>query len=200
MEELILNYPPLQYCAEFDPQTGSLVAVGPDHYFEGKSNILDIDQETAEMIMEGKIKIHSCFVDPVNNELEITETKNIFKIDNVLHRITEKKWSKVEKPEVYITYNSKKKQIKFELTEEFKGTKKLPKKFHPVKQRKINWDGDTEMSFMITDYNDPNLFFELISFKINDIVEKSKTVDIEVPETFSVYTRRIFKNYVFEYK
>ncbi len=200
MEELILNFPELKYKAEFDSHTGSVIAVGPDHYFNNKENVIEIDQETAELIMDGKIKIHSCFVDLANNELEITETKNIFKIDNVLHRVIDKKWSKVERPDVYITYDSKKKTIKFELTEEFSGTKKLPKKFHPVKKRKVNWDGDTEMNFMLTDYNDPNLIFELISFKINDIVGKAKTVEVEIPEVFSVYTRRIFKNYVLEHK
>ncbi len=200
MEELILNFPPLKYKAEYDIDSGAVLAVGPDHYFGSKENVIDLDQETAELIMDGKIKIHSCFVDLVNNELDITETKSIFKIDNVLHRITEKKWSKIEKPDVYISYNSKKKTIKFELSEEFKGTKKLPKKFHPIKQRRINWNGETEMSFMVTDYNDPNLLFEMISFKINDIVEKSISLKIDVPEKFSVYTRRIFKNYVFEIK
>ena len=200
MEELILNFPPLKYKAEYNIDTGVVLAVGSDHYFGDKQNVVDLDQETAELIMEGKIKIHSCFVDLVNNELDITETKSIFKIDNVLHRIPEKKWCKVEKPDVYVSYNSKKKIIKFELSEEFKGTKKLPKKFHPIKQRKINWNGDTEMSFMVTDYNDPNLLFEMISFKINDMVENSVTAEIDVPEKFSVYTRRIFKNYVFEIK
>lgn len=200
MEELILNFPPLKYKAEYKIDTGEVLAVGPDHYFGDKENVVDLDQETAEMIMEGKIKIHSCFVDLVNNELDITESKSIFKIDNVLHRIPEKKWSTVEKPDVYVSYNSKKKIIKFELSEEFRGTKKLPKKFHPIKQRRINWSGETEMSFMVTDYNDPNLLFEMISFKISDMVEKSVIVEINVPDKFSVYTRRIFKNYVFEIK
>lgn len=200
MEELILNFPPLKYKAEYDTTTGAVLAVGPDHYFGSKENVVDLDQETAELIMDGKIKIHSCFVDLVNNELDITETKSIFKIDNVLHRLAEKKWSKVEKPDIFVSYNSKKKTIKFELSEEFRGTKKLSKKFYPVKQRNINWDGETEMNFMITDYNDPNLLFDMISFKINDIVGKSMSLEIDVPEKFSVYTRRIFKNYVFEIK
>jgi hypothetical protein len=56
------------------------------------------------------------------------------------------------------------------------------------------------MSFMVTNYNDPNLLFEMISFKINDIVEKSVSIEIDVSEKFSVYTRRIFKNYVFDIK
>lgn len=200
MEELILSFPPLKYKAEYNQETGAVVAVGPDHYFGSKENLIDLDQETADLIMEGKIKIHSCFVDLIKNELEITETRNIFKIDNVLYRVPEKQWSTVERPDVYITYDSKKKKIKFELTEEFKGTKKLAKKFYPIKQRKINWSGDTELNFMVTDYNDPNLFYEVVSFKINDLVGKSKTFDVEVPEKFSIYTRRIFKNYIFEYK
>jgi hypothetical protein len=101
---------------------------------------------------------------------------------------------------MYITYNSKKKTLKIELSEELGGTKKLPKKFQPVTAKKIVWDGHTEMDFLITDYNDPNVLYEMISVKINTLVGNSKIFENIEYNNFSVYTRRLFKNCVIEYK
>ena len=56
------------------------------------------------------------------------------------------------------------------------------------------------MNFLITDYNDPNLLFEMISVKINDLIGKSKIFKELEYENFSIYTRRIFKNCVIEHK
>jgi hypothetical protein len=84
-----------------------------------------------------------------------------------------------------------------ELTEEFYGTKKVPKKYHPISKRKVIWSGETAMSFLITDYNDPNILYKMVSLTVSDLVEKKKIFqDIELPDRFSIYTRRIFKNYV----
>jgi hypothetical protein len=75
------------------------------------------------------------------------------------------------------------------------------KNFNQFKKRKIFWDGETKMDFLLTDYNDPNILFKMISITLSDIIEKSKTInDIEVPENFSLYTRRIFKNYLIDIK
>jgi hypothetical protein len=198
----LADYAPLEitYVAVFDPSTGSVISVGPSHAFENEKNKISIDQETAESIIEGKIKINSCVIDLSANTLEIAEIKHIFKIDDVLHRIVDKKWSTLEKPELYLTYNSTKKFLKIELSEEIGGTKKLPKKFYPIHKKKIIWDGDTKMNFLITDYNDPNLLFEMISVKINDLIGKSKIFKELEYENFSIYTRRIFKNCVIEHK
>ena len=198
----LAEYVPLEitYVAVFDPSTGSVISVGPSHAFENEKNKISIDQETAESIIEGKIKINSCVIDLSANTLEIAEIKHIFKIDDVLHRIVDKKWSTLEKPELYLTYNSTKKFLKIELSEEIGGTKKLPKKFYPIHKKKIIWDGDTKMNFLITDYNDPNLLFEMISVKINDLIGKSKIFKELEYKNFSIYTRRIFKNCVIEHK
>ena len=80
------------------------------------------------------------------------------------------------------------------------GTKKLPKKFQPVSPKKIIWDGQTEMDFLITDYNDPNVMYDMISVKINSLVGKSIIVKNVDYDNFSVYTRRLFKNCIIEYK
>jgi hypothetical protein len=160
-----------------------------------------IERDIAELIIEGQIKISDCAVDPHSNTLEMIEIKNIFKIDDVLHRIISQEWTEIEKPDIYITFNSTANTLKFELTEEYSGTKKLDDKFQPVTPRKILWDGDTVLNFLVTDYNDPNILYKMISLKISDLISKSKIIkNVDVPSKFSVYTRRVFKNYVIEHK
>jgi len=201
-DEWLRNYKPAdpEYVAVFDPHTGSVISVGPVHAFVDEKNKIPVDRETAESIIEGKIKIGSCVIDLSANTLQIAEIKNIFKIDDVLHRVVSKEYADFDKPDLFITHNSKKKNLKIELSEEYGGTKKLAKKFQPVTAKRIIWDGQTEMDFLITDYNDPNVLYEMISVKINDLVGKSKIVEDIDHISFSVYTRRLFKNCVIEYK
>jgi len=187
----------VDYVAVFDPQTGAVLSVGPSHAFIDEKHKVPIDKEMAESIISAEIKISSCLVDINSNSLEIAEIKSVYKIDDVLHRIILKEYSNQKKPDIYLTYKSKNKTLKIELSEELGGTRKPA---IAVKQRKIVWDGDTEMVFLITDYNDPNVLFETISIKIKDLMGKSKLFkDIEY-DHFSVYTRRLFKNYVMDYK
>jgi len=175
------------YVAVYDNLTGQVISVGPSHAFDNEPCKLVIDSETAELIIEGKIRISSCVVDMQNNVMEITETKSVFKIDDVLHRIISTEYAEFEKPDVILTYSNL--SLTFSLSEEFNGA------------RKINWDGETVMNFLITDYNDPNILYNMLSLKISDLVGKAVTVDnLDVPNKFSVYTRRLFKNYVIEYK
>jgi hypothetical protein len=188
---------PVDYVAVFDPYTGAVLSVGPSHAFINEKHKVPIDKEMAESIISAEIKISSCLVDINSNSLEIAEIKSVYKIDDVLHRIILKEYSNQKKPDIYLTYKSKNKTLKIELSEELGGTKKPT---IPVKKRKIVWDGDTEMVFLITDYNDPNILFETISIKIKDLIGKSKLFkDIDY-DHFSVYTRRLFKNYVMDYK
>lgn len=188
---------PVVYVAVFDPATGRVISVGPSHAFENEKNKIEIDNETAEAIINTEIKIHHCLVDINSKTLEIAEVKSIYKIDDVLHRVISKDYFDGDKVDVFLTYDSKKKTLKVQLSDEFGGTKKSKK---AVKQRNIVWDGDTEMKFLITEYNDPNLIFEMLSVKINELVGKTKTFkNIDYPK-FSVYTRRFFKNYVIETK
>jgi len=205
MEEMIefedfvknIQLPELTYSATFNPTTGAVISVGPSHAFVDEQHKISLDRETAEQIIDGTIKVNSCFVDITGGKLEIAEIQSVYKIDDVLHRIIEKKWSAITKPEIYISYDRIKKTLTVELTEEYFGTKKVPKKYHPISKRKVIWSGETEMSFLITDYNDPNILYKMVSLTVSDLVEKKKIFkDIELPDRFSVYTRRIFKNYV----
>lgn len=194
MEEFVP--PPVEYVAVYDPNTGSVMSVGPSHAFVNEKHKVPVDQELAESIINAEIKISSCVVNINSNSIEVAEIKNVYKIDDVLHRVISKEYSDCKNPEVYITHDLTKKTLRIELSEEFGGTRKPAV---AVKKRKVVWDGDTEMHFLITDYNDPNLLFETISVKINELVGKSKTIKFNQTK-FSVYTRRLFKNYVIEYK
>jgi len=188
---------PVEYVAVFDPQTGAVLSVGPAHAFIDEKCKVPIDKETAESIILGEVKISSCVIDINSNTLEVAEIRAVFKIDNVLHRIISIEYADHENSDIYLTYNLKNKNLKIELSTEFGGTK-VP--VVPVKERRIVWDGDTEMIFLITDYNDPNVLFEIISVRIKDLIGKSKTFKNIDYNQFSVYTRRLFKNYVITYK
>lgn len=189
--------PVIEYVAVFDPTTGVVVSVGPSHAFIDEKHKVPIDKETAESIISAEVKIDSCVININSNTLEIAEVRSVFKLDNVLHRIISIEYADEKNSDIYLTYNSKNKSLKIELSKEFGGTK-TP--IVPVKARKIVWDGDTEMNFLITDYNDPNILFETISVKIKDLIGKSKTFKNIDCDQFSVYTRRLFKNYVIVYR
>lgn len=201
-DEWARNYKPtpVEYVAVYDPLTGQVISVGPSYAFETEAHKLSLDQETAESIIEGTTKISSCVIDLDSNVLEITEVKNIFKIDDVLHRVIDKEWAEIKKPDLYLTYDSAEKTLTVELSEELGGTKKLAEEFQPVKTRKVSWDGETEMEFLITEYNDPNLLYEMLSVKVNELIGKSKVFENIDYGKFSVYTRRLFRNYIIENK
>jgi hypothetical protein len=198
-DQWYLNWKPpvIEYVAVFDSQTGAVLSVGPSHAFVNEKYKVPIDQETAESIISAEIKIDSCVIDINSNKLEVAEIKSVFKLDNVLHRIISIEYTDQKNSDIYLTYNSKNKSLKIELSTEFGGTK-VP--VVPVKERRIVWDGDTEMNFFITDYNDPNVLFEIISIRIKDLVGKAKTFKNIEYKKFSAYTRRLFKNYVIVYR
>lgn len=189
--------PVITYVATYDPATGAVTSVGPSHAFENEKYKIDIDNEIAESIISSEIKIHHCFVNIESNTMEIAEIKSVFKIDDVVHRIISKDFFTENNIDVYLSYSSKNKTLKIQLSNEFGGTKKSKLL---TKKRGIVWDGDTEMRFLVTDYNDPNLIYEMFSVKISELTGKNKIIRDINYDKFSVYTRRLFKNYVIEYK
>jgi hypothetical protein len=196
MEEFIIKIE-ASYLAEFNPDTGEVLSVGPKSALQERKHTIEIDNETAEDIIQGNIRIQSCFIDLREKTIEVSEVKQVHKLDDVVHRIISKKWSNIEKPDIYIS--NKNDSLVFYLTEEYGGTYIQDDKFQPVKKRKILWDGDTDLNFLVTDYNDPNILYKMITIKLNDLVGKEKIIDIrDVPENYSIYTRRIFKDYVIE--
>lgn len=174
----------IKYFAVFD-QTGNIIGIYPNYECEDKTNKIEVDESIALSIYEGKTNLSSYVVDLENETLEFVEIKSLKKIDDVIHRIIDKRWSDIENAEVELVYDRNNSLLKI----------KLDKKF---KTKKIFWDGSTDMKFIIADYNDPNVFYDMISFTINDIVAKEMEFSIDLPKNYSIYTRRIFKNYVIE--
>lgn len=193
-EEIKLE--PVTYVAVFDVQTGEVKSVGPSTAFLDHKNTISIDSDIAELIIEGQINIFNCAVDIRNLTFELLEKKTVLKIDDILHRIVDIKWNDIDNPDIFVICNKDEKTLTIELTEEFGGTYILPEKYQPIIKRKVIWDGETKLDFYITDYNDPNVLFFGRQVLLRELID-SKIVfkDINFPKHFSVYTRRVLKNY-----
>lgn len=182
-----LPIPEIKYYAVFDPADGKILGIYPDHSCTEFINKIEVDEEIAYSVLEGKTLLNSYIVNTENNSLEIIENKSLTKIDDVLHRIIDQSWTDISDPDVTITVTTKK--VKITLSEKY------------YKSRKIYWDGSTEMLFLITDYNDPNSLHDTISITIDRLFEKKNLeFELNLPKDFSIYTRRIFKNYVMSYE
>ena len=101
----------------------------------------------------------------------------------MLHRVIDKRWTNVTKPDIAIEYNRTDSLLTF--------------KINPL-LKTVEWHGDQEMVFLITEYNDPNVLQKMISFNVNELVKYPQRINVELQKKFSIYTRRIFDKYTFE--
>ena len=178
----------IEYYATFK-EDGSLLGVYPSHAIGDVQNKIKIDEDIAIAISNGVENLFSYKVDiPTRTLLKINRFSmhNLIKIDDVLHRIIDKKWSNINDPDIIVNYSSDNNLLDFSMS--------------PRYSKNIVWDGDTVMIFLITEYNDPNALLEMISIRVGDITENTKSFQLTLPNKFSVYTRRIFDKYVFEIK
>ena len=198
-DKWLTNYKPpkFSYVAVYDQTTGAVLSVGPEFAFVDKKNKVVIDSDLAQAIISAEIQIHNCMVDISSGQLEIAEIQSLNKLDDVLHRIISIGYSDITDPDVYLTYSKKDKTLKIQLSAEFGGTKKFK---NQKNFRNIVWDGNTDMNFLITGYNDPNVILQTISIKINDLIGNTVTIKNINHSKFSVYTKRLFKKYAIEYK
>lgn len=175
----------LEYFVVYDLD-GVVKSVGPSHAVASIDSKIKIDDDIALNILEGRESVFSYRVDIRTKtliKLNQFSLHTLTKIDDVLHRIVDRKWSKISQPDILITHDTNTSQLKFSMNSKYK---------------KLIWEGDTEMNFLITDYNDPNILLEMISFKAGDISDNTKVYSIDIPSKFSVYTRRIFDQYVID--
>lgn len=147
---------------------------------------IEIDKDIALTIYDGIATLQSYRVNTETLEIEKNNQlvyNNLTRIDDVLHRVIEKKWSRVEKPDISITYDRNESNMTF--------------KINPL-LKTVDWLGDRELIFLMTDYNDPNVLYAKTKFGIDEIIAYPQIFNIELPERFSVYTRRIFNKYTLE--
>lgn len=186
----------VKYVAVFDRDSGAVISVGPEDSFKNIDNKIFVDREFVDGIVDCKISIHNCFVDFYDLKLEIKEVKNLFKIDDVLHRIPESKFVDFKDADIYVTYNLDRRMLVFELTERFEGTRPLIDQ--TVKKQKMVWSGDTSMDFYVTEYNDPHKLLYTVKLTLDDLVDRPFEMSLQLPEKFSIFTRRLFKNYILD--
>lgn len=178
--------PTIQYYAIFDIATSMLIGIYPDHAAQNLSNKLLVDTEFAEAVFSGKISLTSCFVDEVDGKLEVIRTKSLKTIDDILHRIIDKRYANQSTPDATVRYISNDNTIEFELSDR-------------LKEKNIRWNGDTELKFIICAYNDPHKIYQVVRFTLEELLESNIKVSYIGPEvSFSVFTSRIFKKYIFE--
>jgi hypothetical protein len=185
-----------EFWAVYNEETGKIIGVYPNKTADAFLNKIKIDNELAESIQQGLTSLDSCSVDLYNDELVILESQPLIKIDDVLHRVIEKKWAHASDFDLYLKYNQKNKTFKVSLSDKFFGKKKTSS---GNTKHRIRWDENTEISLLLTEYNDPNVLYYTIELKLEEIISKDKIFkNIDLPKHFSVYTKRLFKNYVIE--
>lgn len=179
----LLNFQPteVKYYASYDPTSGSIHKVGNQSALSKDLHIIEIDSELAEKIIQGEVSITRCFVNTDTNTVEVAEVSSITKIYDVLHRVIDIEYSMVDKHDLKIIYDQKNKTLTLDLL--------IPG----------HWADDTLLNFYLTDYNDPNVIYKNIDVVIAELKVKPLVYrDINLPPRFSVYTKRLFKNYVLE--
>jgi len=187
-DEWLANYKPpeIKFYASFDVATGDVTGIYPSTALPENAQYVEIDHETAHLIAEGKINLNSCFVDMSSGKFEIAEIKRLTKIDDVLHRIMDKSYAGLLTADLMVIRDNN--SLTFELSEKYK-------------KRKIHWDGATEMTFLVTEYNDPNIVRHAIKFTVDELVSAPQTTTgLELSKKFSIYTKRLFPVYLFDTK
>jgi hypothetical protein len=179
------SFPEDEYYAVYDDE-GNVTAIMSNYHDTTGLRKVVIDSEIAIAIHEGREYIHKFKVDTVTKEFKKIESLNFHglkKIDDILHRIIDKCWSDISCADLIVTHDKSNKCLIFNLDDSLKNS---------------SWEGETIMTFFITGYNDPNILKEVISFPIGDLSQGPKIFDFHSNEKFSIYTRRILKNYVCE--
>ena len=198
MEEVEIILPQIKYLAEFCPESGSILSIGPYDSLKNKKNITDIDEELVERIHTGEVNIHSCFLNIDKNDVDIAETKYVFAIDDVLHRISDAKYAQIENPDIIV--EKKLGNIKIRLSEKWGGNYPLKNKKKSFKPRNTVWSGNTICEFLITKPNDPNIIYDYFKCYLEDIKNDYEYRLTNVEKEYSIYTKRILEKYVMESK
>jgi hypothetical protein len=165
---------------------GNVLALHPGFAVERNKNKIQVDLDIALGIYERGETLRHYKVDVISGRIlkvNLSSITGLNKIDDVLHRVVDKRWTNITKPDISIEYDRKQSMLTF--------------KINPL-LKTIEWQGDQDMIFLITEYNDPNVLQEMISFNVNELVKYPHKFKLDLPEKFSIYTRRIFDKYTYE--
>jgi len=185
-----------EYAAKYNTTTGTFISIGPASAFEGEPNVIPIKKELLIDIDDGKVKMHQCVVDPFTQKINIISKTRSAEKELILYQIPVVRFGGAEISEVYLTYNKLTKVLDIELSQIYKGTKRF---FEQDQQRSLYIKPTTEINFFVCDKNDPHVIHKLIRFPIQEIVGNKKSIVIDnLPDKFSIYTKKVFKKYLLE--
>ena len=180
-----IKVPEETYFFEFD-NDGNVLALHPGFAVERIKNKIQVDLDIALGIYERGETLRHYKVDVISGRIlkvNLSSITGLNKIDDVLHRVVDKRWTNITKPDISIEYDRKQSMLTF--------------KINPL-LKTIEWQGDQDMIFLITEYNDPNVLQEMFSFNVKELVKYPHKFKLDLPEKFSIYTRRIFDKYTYE--
>jgi hypothetical protein len=173
------------YFFEYDAD-GNVVALHPGPISDQAKNKIQIDNSIALAIYDQGETLRHYKVDVISGRVikaSLASITGLRKIDDILHRVIDKRWTNITKPDISIEYNRQESLLTFNI--------------NPL-LKTLEWQGEQEMIFLITEYNDPNVLHEMISFNVNELVKYPQRVVLKQQDKFSVYTRRIFETYTYE--
>ena len=96
------------FWAVFDINTGKVTGIYPGSSADNQRYKIEIDPEIVSLINTGELHLSNCFVDVSQQSLQIVNATSLIKIDDILHRVPERKWSTDTVFDVYIKYNKNK--------------------------------------------------------------------------------------------
>jgi hypothetical protein len=180
-----LEIPEETYFFEFD-NDGNVIGLHPGISVSNIKNKVQVEIDIALGIYERGDTLKHYKVDVTSGRIlkvNLSSITGLTKIDDVLHRVIDKRWTNVTKPDISIEYNRDSSLLTF--------------KINPL-LKTVEWQGDQDMVFLLTAYNDPNILQEMISFNVNELVKYPQRFTLDLPKKFSIYTRRIFDKYTYE--
>jgi hypothetical protein len=137
-------------------------------------------------VFSGETLMSSCFADTDNNVVSYKRLATLNALDNIVYRIPEKQYCDAVDPDVYIIFNIQKNEFKISLS--LLARKQLSK--FPI---------DSVISFTITEYNDPYKPIQVIKYPITKLLASRRAKKyVGTNMNISIFTKRIFKCYVFE--
>jgi hypothetical protein len=172
-----------EYYAIYDPETYAVTGIYPEGSAKEKSYKIKIDPMLAEEINSGKISLNSCVANPLDNEITISNSSK-YKNEKYFHQI-KSNVSTLNLPTLTLRYLKNQKELCFVPSESLKEHKEI---FSYIK----------EYNFYITAKNDPDLLYQIINVSHEEIFEQNFSVKLNIDlEKYSIFTKKIFKNYFF---
>lgn len=185
-----------KYWATFDDRTGKILGIYPDDSLIPSNNKVEIDNSIVDDINEGEILLTNCVVDIASREFRILSNQPITDSKNLLHKIIKKQWLAATEHDIYINYYTADNTLTIAMSERLGGTVPCLNS-NSVKQ--TNYTDDIKLTLAITDYNDPNIIHHLITVHLSELANQKKIIkDLDLPSQFSIFTRKLFKNYILE--